>query len=475
VIFNNPLIQRYRYSLMRPRQLWIYITVYVGVVALILFINYTAYQYNEFFETQTRSFRGVFYQFLIFQMVVLWIFGAVGSGSAIREEITGKSYDFFRMLPLSAGQKAAGILVGKNLIVFILTAFNFIFLIIFGRLGELSYSLLGQSVLALLSIAVLADSVALLSSIRQIGSKRKTNIVVLIVLLVIFLPMFVPAVVTLVVKFQTLEYMTGTFYTTELPILILVSLIALYFSCWSIKGILRKFTHEDEPLFNRIGAFFFMLGYEFVLFGLFYQRLEDGAWRINYWFWLFSLLPVLLIPFGSIRSFDSYLEHSGLIRSKSANNKTLISQLFLYSNLSLDLGLFIVWAICATGTTLITRQDLICDLSNVFTLFTFYLFIISLFELYVVYVPVSNKVGILLGFIAFVYMFLPLIVSEILNNEIVRLHSPLGFFSDILIHESGPDTWTKIFICLINLALCIIPFILISKRYKHILAAREKM
>ena len=91
---------------MRPRQLWIYITIYVSVVVLLLYINYTGYKYQEMYNNNTEKLSiSLCYQFLILQALLLWIWGAYNSGSAITNEIRGNSYDFFRMLPLSAGKK----------------------------------------------------------------------------------------------------------------------------------------------------------------------------------------------------------------------------------------------------------------------------------------------------------------------------------------------------------------------------------
>ncbi len=363
------MIRRYRYSLMRPRQLWIYITIYIAIISLILFINYTAYQYQEWFGNQTRFFKGVCYQFLIMQVVFLCLLAVSNSGSAIRDEITGKSYDFFRILPISAGKKAVGILIGKNLVLLLLSGVNFLLLIIFGILGQVSGVFLGQSFLALLSVALLANSLALLSSIKPVSTKKKNQIAIFIVLCFFFVLFIIRPAIKAFTKISKLENITEKFYTIELPVLTLISLVALYFSCWAIKGILRRFTREDEPLFTKMGAYLFMLGFEFVLFGLFYEYLTDGARKTNYLYWLISLLPVLLVPLWSFRSFDRYLEHSGLIRIKSAGNKNLMSRMLLYSNLPFDFSLFAIWALCSIGTTLITKQGLLYNLYYIVVLF----------------------------------------------------------------------------------------------------------
>lgn len=475
MILNNPLIRRYRYSLMRPRQLWIYITIYIAVIALIVFINYTAYQYQEWFGNQIRFFKGLYYQFLILQVIVLCILGMLNSSSAIKDEVTGKSYDFFRMLPISAGKKAAGILIGKNHVVLLLGGVNFLLLIILGMLGRMNGVLLGRYFLAVISVAVLTNSVALLSSINPAKARKRNNIVLFIVLGFIFAPFVISSIGIAIRRINIFENVTEKFYTIELPVLILISLVALYFSCWAIKGILRRFTREDEPLFTRMGAYIFMVGFEFVLFGLFYEYLKDGAQKTNYLYWLISLLTVLLIPIWSLRSFDRYLEHSGLIQSKSAGNKNLVSAFLRYSNLLPVLVLFAIWTAGTIVTALMTGQGLLYNLYYIVILFSFYLFLMLLLELYVVYKPVSDKIGLLLSFITIVYLFLPLILSGILDNKEVYLYSLLGFCARILSNKSAPGFLAQTGILLINIALCTIPIILVWKRYKHILAARQKM
>ena len=469
------MIRRYRYSLMRPRQLWIYITIYIAVIALIVFVNYTAYQYQEWFGNQTRFFKGLYYQFLVFQVIVLCILAMINSSSAIKDEVTGKSYDFFRMLPISAGKKAAGILVGKNLVVLLLAGVNFLLLIILGMLGRMDGVLLGHYFLAVISVAVLTNSVALLSSINPAKAKKKNNIVLFIVLGFIFAPFVISSIGIAIRRINIFENVTEKFYTIELPVLILISLVALYFSCWAIKGILRRFTREDEPLFTRMGAYIFMLGFEFVLFGLFYEHLNEGARKTNYLYWLISLLPVLLVPIWSLRSFERYLEHSGLIQSKTAGNKNLVSDFLLYSNLLPVLVLFAMWVAGAVVTALMTKQELLYNLYYIVILFSFFLFLMLLLELYVVYKPVSDKIGLLLSFIAIVYLLLPLIISGVIKNDEFYLFSLLGFYSHIWFYKSAASILTQTGILLVNVALCIAPIMLIWTRYKNILAARQKM
>ena len=462
---------------MRPRQFWVYMSIYISAIALLLYINYTIYEYQNVFSSLEDLFRSLYYQFLALQIFTLWFWAAYNSGSAVKDEISEKTFDFFRILPLPARKKASGILVGKNLVVLLLALINCLFLLFFGTMGNLTAKLQGQIFLTLASAAILVNSITLLASINPVKKYKKRGTLSVILIVFLFFFFFVSfgiSAFTEFTKIEGLENVSAKFYNFQLPVLLLISSIVLYFSCWTLKGILRKFTREDQPLFTRNGAVIFMFGYEFVLFGLFFSYLIDGAGAVNYSYWAISLLPVLFIHFEALRSFDKYLEHSGFVRERTGSKPNTISSMLLYSNISLGLGLFAIWAVVSVATTLITGLNPLQPLYYILVLFSFFLFLILLLELYVVYSPLSNKIGLLLGFIALVHLFFPLILSLSLENEIIYLFSPLGFFGHIFA-ESTPGIAAQTCILLVNLILCVIPILLIWKRYNHILTARQKM
>ncbi|MBN2181767.1 MAG: hypothetical protein JW715_07615 [Sedimentisphaerales bacterium] len=473
-MLNNPLILRYRYNLMRPRKFWIYVTVYVSVIILILLLNYIAYKQREMFTRPINFSRNVFLHLTVLQILVLCLLSAINSGSAIKQEVIGNSYDFFRMLPISASKKTIGILVGKNLIMLLFAAANFLLLTIFGIYRQINMLELMQNFFALICISLFINSTVLLSSINKISNKKSSNTAVIILLCLLLSPLLFRYFTAI----DKLGEITSKFYTIEMPSTILVGLVMLYFSCWSIAGILRKFTLEDEPLFSRIRAFLFMLGFEFVCLGLFYTYLTKEnttyIWPVNYLYWLISLLPVLLVPLGSLRRFDKYLEHSGLIQDKSGG-KNMMIRMLMYSNLSLGLGLFSIWIVGAVGTTLIAGLKLLPCLHIILVLFSFYLFLFLLLELKVVYTSLSNKAGLLLGFITAVYIILPLILEGILpKHNYFDLFSPAGFIFS-LFRESLKRIDIRNSIWITNFILCIIPILLILKRHIYILNMRRKM
>jgi len=405
--------------------------------------------------------------------MILWIFGPFNSASAVKEEITGKTYDFFRMLPLSAYQKTTGILIGKNLVVLFLGAINCLFLIFFGSAGGLSVNLQIQVLFVLFSIMILANSIALLSSINP-AQKTKTNNALAVILLIYFLGPFFIVPIYISQETEQLEKVTAWFFATEIPLLVLISLIALYFSCWAIKGILRKFTREDEPLFTRKGALLFMLGLELILLGLFYHYLGKGETEVGYTYWMLSLLAVIAIPFGALRTFDRYLEYIGLIREQSGSKMNSISRILLHSNISLVLGLFVVWSVGTFVTILLSNMELLRGLYRIWIVFSFYMFLTLLLELDTLYRPLSKKIRHLLVFIAALYVILPPILAAIFLSETIYVYSPCGFFWAIM-QEPYIKMPPLTSVWVLNVLLCVVPILLIRKRYNHILKLRQKM
>jgi hypothetical protein len=477
-MFKNPLIRRYRHSVMRPRQFWVYMSVYIATLLLMFLINYSGYETQEMYKTLEELFKSIFYQLLIIQIITMWVWGTFNAGSAIGEEVTDKTYDFFRLLPMTPRAKTIGILLGKNLIVLLMTACNFVMIIACGIAADLNEILLAQMILILICGAILTNSMALLASINPKGRKNKSGVAGFIILTFILSPFIISGVIEMS-KAKNAEMTMGWFFEFKLPVMILVSIIALYFSCWTIKGILRKFTYEDESLFTRPAAFLFMLGYEFVMFGLFFHYLFKAdlllmeRTGLNFAFWTVSLIPALIVPLGSVRTFDKYLEFTGRAIIKTGGKLRPI-RLTMLSNLPLGLGLFAMWASLAAATTYLIKLPMNDYLIYIGVIFTFYLFLLLLLEVFVVISPTVSKIGILLIFIIAAQMILPMIFSGIfpMGDDIAKF-SPFGYFGHMINwdRQITIDLWVAAF----NLLLCVIPAILILRRHADVIKARQRM
>ena len=248
-MFDNPLIQRYRYSLIRPKQFWVYQVVYLCIVGLIMLISFLMY-YNSP-KSGHLFFNRTYYQFLTFQVLILWFWGSYNSGSAIRHEVVRKTYDFFKLLPMSAHEKALGILVGRNLVMLLFAAYNVVFLTIFGLFGDWDFRLQGQIFFVIVSIALLTNALALLGSIRMDKKQVQTSATALVLLGLLLAPMALAAVTAVSESMMMKSFFP--FYALRIPALIAIALIGLYFFCWCFIGIIRKFKSEKEPLFTYSG------------------------------------------------------------------------------------------------------------------------------------------------------------------------------------------------------------------------------
>ncbi|UCG57694.1 MAG: hypothetical protein JSU70_22870 [Phycisphaerales bacterium] len=478
LVLHNPLIRRYRYSMLRASSFWIYLTIYASVVILLLFINSTSRHIIGDSLTDEEYYRGIVSQFLVIQAIILWVWAALNSRSALRDEVANKTYDFFRLLPLSALQKAFGILLGKNLLALLFATVTFVPIIIFGFLAGMSVAFQAQVIFLLLSIAVFINSLALLSSSTAPRKQNKTSIVVWILLLILVGPCLLPALglpFSAVSRIYRAEGYLVKFFTIELPILLLIALIGVYFGFWNILGIVRNFTREREPLFSRKAAFAFLFGYGLIAVGLLVPHLSDHEAAL-YCLWLVWLVPLVLIPATSVSHFDSYLECCGLRRlSSDSLEKGMTATLLRHSNLTLAIGLLAAWAVASALVGPVSQIGPSRYLADILVICSFYLFLVLLLELGVVYIPVYKKIALLLGFLAVLHLLLPLILSFALKLPALRLYSLFGFFSHIISASATESPATRLSIIIVNMLLCAGPVLLIWKRYAHILTLRRRM
>jgi hypothetical protein len=250
-------------------------------------------------------------------------------------------------------------------------------------------------------------------------------------------------------------------------------MIAVYFSCWLLKGIVRRFDKERQTLFSRLGSYLFLVGYEIILLGLIYPHLPSEKY-MTYVFWITSLLPVLLIIFGSLRNLDKYIEYSRVMQSKIDREKSMMPQMILYSNLSLAGGLFAIWALFATALVFINDGFIEGNLKYICVIFSFYFFFMLMLELYSLYNSPNNKIGLLVGFVLIVHFFLPALVSAIIESKTLYAFSPIGYFAYIFPDLEGYFD-QHLNVLLVNLLLSLLPLILVIKQYKLILFVRKKM
>ena len=458
-MFSNPLIRRYCISQFRFVNLSIFGSLYISVLFILFLVNGSIYQYQTIYNSLQDLYYSLFIQFLILQGVLLWLLMPVNSSSVIPGEIADKSFDFFRMLPLSCTQKATGVLIGRNLFYLIVAAVNFCLFLFFGLAGDVSGNLMTQLFLLTASGMMALNCTSFLFSTLSF-KKSNTGVSLSVIIMILCASPFVGAMVSVVGAKE--KFNDIFFLDYQVPLLYLISGYLFVVALWSFLGILRRFKYEYEPLFSRTGAVLFYICYLFLIYALFHHYLLWEPFIPEEYpstFSLVALLPLGIIPFCSMRSFDKYIE----ITRSSKHRVRPVSALLLRSNFIFNLVLFVLWAAAVLMTCYFTQKSMdrlpvLCCL-----IFTAYLVMIALCELFVLYQHRAAKIGYLLAFIGGVYLILPLILAGVLDNEYLSWFSPIG-----LTVSFTENRWQiqDFYIALIfNCLLALIPLCLIINKY----------
>jgi len=465
-MFANPIIRRYRFSQLRPQQLWVFGSLYVCLALLILFINSSIYRYGEGgYKTLTELYQGLFVQFAVLEIFLLWLLCPANCSSVVAREIADKSFDFFRMLPLSASAKTFGILMGRNLFCLLTATLNMGLCLLFAFAGEISTGLIQQMAAIVIAMTLALNLLAMLFSVI---TYKKSKVTSLPVLIVIGLFTFGPVMGALVaaVDNQRLEHAKAFFFTFEMPILYLIAACAVFVAGWAYVGAGRRFTREYESLFSRAGAILFLLSLMAVLYGLFYTFFHgQDARDVTRFFWIFSLIPMGVIPPFAMRSFDNYLE----ISRTAPRMDGLFARLVLRSNGVSGLALYVIWLAFAVAAGMTAKADLLELLWVAMVSLSAYLVLLALLETYVTWQPKNEKIGYLLGFAAVLYIVLPFILAALFDHEYFMLFSPFGV---IQIFESEYHLPILLMPIFLNLFWLLPLGLLIGKRYNDLVTIR---
>jgi hypothetical protein len=272
-------------------------------------------------------------------------------------------------------------------------------------------------------------------------------------------PLF--ALVGTVSKLHQMGGYSVPFYGLDVPILLLIGLLALYFGVWNVLGILRKFTLEGEPLFSRKAALLYLLGYETVALGLFWPHLPDRSQAIYPLWLLVSLVPAMMIPLGSLRTFNDYLERW--------------NQLSVHSNLTLSAGLLLLWVAFSAVVAIADETSLAEFAYHAAGILSFCAVLLLLLELHVVYQPVYSKIGVLLGFLAVLYLILPPILAATMAAPSLHYHSFVGFFFYLFDSSGEFGTAAKASVLVVNALLGVLLALPIARRYASVRLLRHQM
>lgn len=477
-MIGNALMRRYAVSALRPRHLWVNAGIYAIGLALLGTLNVLALKYGTAYGGDTRLLlRSVYGQLLAIQFLLLWVWGGYSAGNALREEMLRKSYDFFRLLPLSPWQKLVGVTVGRNLSPLALAAVTAGIQIVLGLAGGVPLFLQAQLLFALAATAAMIWCAAVLSSVRPLREKGRRGTPAL---LLIFPALWViPAVFRLVFmagETSKLEGWRVSFFAADLPGMLLVGAISAYLAGWAAFGAMRRLRQAELTMFSGAGAYGFLAGCLVIVLGLFWEALTEGDHMAWFWFAASTNGLVILIPFGHMRTYGHYMELTYAL-GKSHGKST--GRLFLAAaNPAAWVGLYAIWTVFVAIAAAIQSSGMVAWALVLATcVFVSWAVLLLLIELAVVGAPRNEKLKFFAGFLASLYLVVPPLLAGVLKQGGLASFSYFGIWAAIGERASGERAGEMMIVAplLVNIAIVAVLAAIIGQRYQGLLSARRSM
>lgn len=479
-MIGNALVRRYAVSALRPRHLWVNAGIYAIGLALIGMLNALALMYGTGYDGDTRlCVRSVYGQLLAIQFLLLWVWGGYNAGNALREEMLRKSYDFFRLLPLSPWQKFVGIVIGRNLATLALATVTAAVQLVLGLAGGVPLLLQAQVVFALAATTAMIWSVAVLSSVRpRRGKEQRATSPLLLIFLGLWVIPVVLQFVALVSAVAKLDGWTLPFFSLDLPGLLLVGAIAAYLAGWAAFGAMRGLKQAELTIFSRLGAHRFLAGCLVIVLGLFWKALTKGDHEI--WFWYAALTHglVVLLPFGNMRTYEQYMELTYALGLRHEGKEAIGRTFLAASNPGAWFGLYALWTVAIVSVAALQSSSLVLwALVLAACVFPAWSVLLLLAELAVVGAPRNEKLKFFAGFLAMLYLILPPLLAGVLNQGVLYSFSYVGIWTAVWKHASGGDAGEMMLVLplLVNVMIAAVLVAIIRHRYQGLVNARLSM
>jgi hypothetical protein len=163
-LFANPILRRFRRSQMRPVRLGVTILLTLVLAGFIATMAYLPLRYRAQFSSIDAA-RAIFIPILVYQSLILMVFGTAAIGSGILRETEEGMIEYQRLTPLSPLAKVLGYLFGlpiRQYVGFAITAFFSAFSII---VGEIPFESWGSVYLLLFSATILYHLLGLITGL----------------------------------------------------------------------------------------------------------------------------------------------------------------------------------------------------------------------------------------------------------------------------------------------------------------------
>ena len=474
---NNPIFQRYIQTQFRARQLWLSLSIYAAAVLVIVLVCLTPSESNagSIQEAARRAFR----LFLTLECFILLLWAPYRSGAALRHEMAARSYDFFRMLPVSARNKTLGIVLGQNLLPILLALVTLLPLAYTAHVTGLSLVYLSQLIAAAVALsalscfAMLMVSTALSEQRMGIGSLDVLLVAPLMAMLWMVGIGFMAVAQTAMGLPKSMQHVHHhvQFYMFSMPEFMLTALLAAFAAVWAYHGAVRRFTREREPLYSAGALLGLTVTWLLCDLGFFWQAIQEGKLHELGLMWCVASLPLFMFPLGAMRNRDDYVE-------ETRRTPTNLRRLLVHSNLAgllTPLLLWLVFIVATAGAAPGLGKVLVYTAANVTTA---WLFLVFLLEIFVLYGSTNERLSVVIAVLALLFLVLPPAIAMTLKNDglvaLVSSFSIVGFWVhyDDNTLGTGASTWSTVYY---NLALCFLAILPILQRYRQIIAWRDEM
>jgi hypothetical protein len=369
-------------------------------------------------------------------ILAFWIMASITPVSIVFSQIVKGSQDFFEILPLSGFKKAAGLLIGTNLIYYPLSIISIILTTQYGILADFRTGMQLNVIYFFVTVGLFCNTLSILAGVSSIKlTKRQKNVggnpLAATIFAVIFLGFpLIGALSNSGHNFFEFDKITLSFYSFKIPIMILFGSIALYLAVWNFLGTARKLTDKTLPFFTRPGAVIYFLSLQFLIFGFFFEYMLNNKSNRLLLVTISSIILfflMLIISIASLRqkkrvfnaidriSTDYKTKQIQVQERDSGENISLtenqprlpitaLLKIINQSNLPVFGILFILWAITSLTLTILSDMpawDIISVHFLTFTVFT--LFAAGASELYILLKDSRWKYHFIVTLFLFIY------------------------------------------------------------------------
>ena len=475
---DNPIFLRYARTQFRSRNLWSSLAIYGAAVLVIALVSLAPCEFTSSYSIHEAA-RRAFRLLLVLECFILLLWAPYRSGATLRNEIAARSYDFFRMLPLSARDKTLGIVVGRNLLPILLALVTILPLTFAAHVAGLSLVFLAELLAAVVALSALFCLAMLMVSTGL--SERRLGIGSIDVLLVApLMAMLWMLGVGFMAVAQIAMHLPNAmqharhnlpFFTIPMPDLLLTALLALVATAWAYCGALRRFTKEREPLYSTGGLIGLMATWLVCVLGFYWPNIQVGTLHPLGIMWCVASLPLFMLPIGAMRDRDDYIE-------ETRRTKTSLLRLIVRSNPAILLPTLMLWLAFIAATSCAAPELHRVLVYTAVNVASSWLFLVFLLEIHVLYGGTNDRLSALIGVAALLFLVLPPAIAMLLKDtalaSLVSCFSILGFwlhYSDDVL-STGNCVWPTVYY---NLFLCGLALLPILRRYRQILSWRAEM